>query len=154
MAPPNSDSPPGLGFNISGNVLIGIPPERVDALALNNEVPLNDRAFDVFPANWAHYTFVMHKYDSNNGTVKDQLLNNKIYINGVSESIEELVPSASYNSSYMNFNNGAGKISGHAFDDQGNLPQEVALFRVYNRELTQAEITDNCNEVKGRFSIY
>ena len=25
------------------------------------------------------------------------------------------------------------------------------LFSVYNKELTQAEITANCNEVKGRF---
>ena len=153
LAPPNSDSLPGLGFNISGNVLIGITPERVETLLLNNEVPSNDRIFDAFPAQWKHYTFVMHKYDSNNGTVKDQLLNNKIYINGASESIEELVPSASYNSSYMNFNNGEGKISGHVFDDQGNLPQEVALFRVYNKELTQAEITANYNEVKDRFGL-
>ena len=155
--PSDSDPLPGLGFNIGGNVLIGITPERVDALALNNEVPLSDRAFDVFPANWAHYTFVMHKYDSNNGTVKDQLLNNKIYINGVSESIEELRSPeniVTYDSSYMNFNNGAGKISGRGFDNQIILPQEVALFRVYNKELTQEEITANCNEVKGRFSIY
>ena len=152
--PLNSDPLPALAFNLGTGELVGITPERVDALALNNEVPLSDRAFDVFPANWAHYTFVMHKYDSNNGTVKDQLLNNKIYINGVSESIEELLPSASYTSGNMNFNNGAGKISGRGLDNQFVLPQEVALFRVYNKELTQAEITANCNEVKGRFSIY
>ena len=152
--PLNSDPLPALAFNLGTGELVGITPERVDALALNNEVPLSDRAFDVFPANWAHYTFVMHKYDSNNGTVKDQLLNNKIYINGVSESIEELLPSASYTSGNMNFNNGAGKISGRGLDNLFNLPQEVALFRVYNKELTQAEITANCNEVKGRFSIY
>ena len=152
--PSDSDPLPALAFNLGTGELVGITPERVDALALNNEVPLSDRAFDVFPANWAHYTFVMHKYDSNNGTVKDQLLNNKIYINGVSESIEELVPSASYTSGNMNFNNGAGKISGRGLDNLFNLPQEVALFRVYNKELTQAEITANCNEVKGRFSIY
>ena len=151
--PQVSDPLPALAFNLGTGELVGITPERVDALALNNEVPLSDRAFDVFPANWAHYTFVMHKYDSNNGTVKDQLLNNKIYINGVSESIEELVPSALYNSSHMNFNNGAGKISGRALDNLYNLPQEVALFRVYNKELTQAEITANYNEVKGRFGL-
>lgn len=151
--PEVSDPLPGLGFNISGGVLVGITPERVDALLLNNEVPLSDRAFDVFPAQWAHYTFVMHKYNSNNGTVKDQLLNNKIYINGVSESIEELRPSAAYNSGNMNFNNGAGKICGRVIDDNYNLPQEVALFRVYNKELTQAEITANYNEVKDRFGL-
>ena len=53
----------------------------------------------------------------------------------------------------MNFNNGTGKISGREFDNQYNLPQEVALFRVYNKELTQAEITANYDQVKGRFGL-
>jgi hypothetical protein len=152
--PEVSDPLPGLGFNAGSGSLVGITPERVETLLLNNEVPLSDRAFDVFPAQWAHYTFVMHKYDSTSGvSVKDQLLNNKIYINGVSESIEELRPSGTYNSGYMNFNNGAGKICGRVVDNSYNLPQEVALFRVYNKELTQAEITANYNEVKGRFGL-
>ena len=167
--PEVSDPLPGLGFHIDGGSLVGIKPERVDTLLLNNEVPLNDRAFDVFPAQWAHYTFVMHKYDSNNGTVKDQLLNNKIYINGVSESIEELVTqqpdgtAVVYNSVNMDFNNnavnendldrGSGKICGWGVNDHYNLPQEVALFRVYNKELTQAEITANYDQVKGRFGL-
>lgn len=149
--PEVSDPLPGLGFNISGGVLVGITPERVDALLLNNES--SERQYDVFPAQWAHYTFVMHKYQVGAGTTLSQLLNNKIYINGVSESIEELRPSATYDSGYMNFNNGAGKICGRVIDDNYNLPQEVALFRVYNKELTQAEITANYDEVRGRFSL-
>ena len=165
--PSESDPLPGLGFNIYGGELVGITPERVDTLLLNNES--SERQYDVFPAQWAHYTFVMHKYDSNNGTVKDQLLNNKIYINGVSESIEELRTHNSagtpvkYNSTYMDFDNdaviendfdrGSGRICGLGTNTSYNLPQEVALFRVYNKELTQAEITANYNEVKGRFSL-
>ena len=58
--PEVSDPLPGLGFNIDGGTLVGITPERVDALLLNNES--SERQFDVFPAQWAHYTFVMHKY--------------------------------------------------------------------------------------------
>ena len=168
--PEVSDPLPGLGFHIDGGVLVGITPERVDTLLLNNEVPLSDRAFDVFPAQWAHYTFVMHKYDNTSGvSVKDQLLNNKIYINGVSESIEELRTQQSdgtavvYAGANMDFDNnavvendldrGSGKICGWGVNDDYNLPQEVALFRVYNKELTQAEITANYNEVKGRFGL-
>ena len=165
--PSDSDPLPGLGFNIGGGTLVGITPERVDTLSLNNES--SERQFDVFPAQWAHYTFVMHKYDSNNGTVKDQLLNNKIYINGVSDSIEELRTQSgdgtavSYSSVNMDFNNnaviendfdrGSGRICGWGTNTNYNLPQEVALFRVYNKELTQAEITANYNEVKGRFGL-
>ena len=166
--PEVSDPLPGLGFNIDGGSLVGITPERVDTLLLNNES--SERQFDVFPAQWAHYTFVMHKYDSTSGvSVKDQLLNNKIYINGVSESIEELATqqpdgtAVVYNSVNMDFNNnavnennldrGSGKICGWGVNNNYNLSQEVALFRVYNKELTQAEITANYNEVKGRFGL-
>ena len=168
--PEDSDPLPGLGFHIDGGVLVGIAPERVDTLLLNNEVPLSDRAFDVFPAQWAHYTFVMHKYDSTSGvSVKDQLLNNKIYINGASESIQELTTQQSdgtavvYAGANMDFDNnaviendldrGSGKICGWGVNDHYNLPQEVALFRVYNKELTQAEITANYDQVKGRFGL-
>ena len=167
--PEVSDPLPGLGFHIDGGVLVGITPERVDTLLLNNEVPLSDRAFDVFPAQWAHYTFVMHKYNALNGTVKDQLLNNKIYINGVSESIQELTTQQSdgtvvvYAGANMDFDNnaviendldrGSGKICGLGNTTAFNLPMEVALFRVYNKELTQAEISANYDQVKGRFGL-
>jgi len=158
---------PGLGFNLQGLEMIGISPERVDTLLLNNEVPLNDRAFDVFPAQWAHYTFVMHKYDSNSElSVKDQLLNNKIYINGVSETVVDMTggllddnPNA-YFGSAMDFNSGSwsakGRIAAYRSQFYGhyfNLPMEVALCRIYNKELTQAEITANYDQVKGRFGL-
>ena len=138
--PETSDRIPGLGFNIGGGTLVGIKPQTVEELLINNDT-------------WIHYTFVMHKYDSNNGTVKDQLLNNKIYINGVSQSIEELRPSATYASGKMIFNNGAGRICARSLDNHYNLPMDVSLFRVYTKELTQEEISDNYNSVKDRFGI-
>ena len=158
---------PGLGFNLQGQEMIGISPERVDTLLLNNEVPLNDRALDAFPANWAHYTFVMHKYDSNSElSVKDQLLNNKIYINGVSETVVDVTGgllddnSNAYHSNAMDFNSGQwdakGRIAAYRSQFYGhyfNLPMEVALCRIYNKELTQAEITANYDQVKGRFGL-
>ena len=163
--PEVSDPLPGLGFHIDGGVLVGITPERVDTLLLNNES--SERQFDVFPAQWAHYTFVMHKYDSTSGvSVKDQLLNNKIYINGVSETVVDMTGgllddnSNAYFSSAMDFNSGQydakGRIAAYRSQFYGhyfNLPMEVALCRIYNKELTQAEITANYDQVKGRFNL-
>jgi hypothetical protein len=31
---------------------------------------------------------------------------------------------------------------------------DVAMIKIYNRELTQAEVTQNFNAHKGRFNIY
>ena len=163
--PPGGSTLPGLGFNLQGLEMIGISPERVDTLSLNNES--SERQYDVFPANWAHYTFVMHKYDSNSElSVKDQLLNNKIYINGVSETVVDMTGgllddnSNAYFSSAMDFNSGQynakGRIAAYRSQFYGhyfNLPMEVALCRIYNKELTQAEITANYDQVKGRFNL-
>ena len=163
--PPGGSTLPGLGFNLQGLEMIGISPERVDTLSLNNES--SERQYDVFPANWAHYTFVMHKYDSNSElSVKDQLLNNKIYINGVSETVVDMTGgllddnSNAYFSSAMDFNSGQynakGRIAAYRSQFYGhyfNLPMEVALCRIYNKELTQAEIAANYDQVKGRFNL-
>jgi len=156
---------PALGFNINGidgGVLVGLTAQRVNDLGLYNDRLVEERVEDVFPSQWAHYTFVMHKYNSTSGvSVKDQLLNNKIYINGVSESIEEVRSGATYSSANMIFgqagiSTGIGRIGGWRRDDptsEYNLPMEVALFRVYNKELTQEEITANFEEVRGRFDL-
>jgi len=159
-----TDNPefPALGFNIGGSVLVGLTAQRVNDLGLYNDRLVEERVEDVFPSQWAHYTFVMHKYNSTSGvSVKDQLLNNKIYINGVSESIEEVRSGATYTSEKMIFgqagiSTGIGRIGGWRKDDptsEYNLPMEVALFRVYNKELTQEEITANFEEVRGRFDL-
>ena len=34
------------------------------------------------------------------------------------------------------------------------ITYDAALIKVYNRELTQAEVTQNFNAHKGRFNIY
>ena len=87
----------------------------------------------------------------------------------MSESIQELTTQQSdgtavvYAGANMDFDNnaviendldrGSGNICGWGVNDHYNLPQEVALFRVYNKELTQAEITANYDQVKGRFGL-
>ena len=48
-----------------------------------------------------------------------------------------------------NFYNGSGTIANDAYE----MPMEVSLFRVYNRALTQEEVTTNFEEVRDRFNL-
>ena len=47
------------------------------------------------------------------------------------------------------FYDGSGTISNGAYE----MPMELSLFRVYNRSLTQEEITTNFEEVRDRFNL-
>ena len=58
---------------------------------------------------------------------------------------------ATENSSNRTFNSGSGKVSGWTQNDQWNQPMDIALFRVYNRALSQTEITNNYNAFRKRF---
>ena len=64
------------------------------------------------------------------------------------------------NSSATNLSNPVTEPSGNlrlgAFGDAGggyNLPGNIGIFRVYNRVLSQVEITQNYNATKGRFGL-
>ena len=48
-----------------------------------------------------------------------------------------------------NFYDGSGTISNYSYE----MPMELSLFRVYNRALTQEEISINFEEVRGRFNL-
>jgi hypothetical protein len=75
---------------------------------------------------------------------------NKIYINGVSESLSQQY-SYQY-PPYANFNSGVGRIGGWRNDNNYQQVMDLGVFKIYNRELTQAEITTNYNERKAQYS--
>ena len=78
--------------------------------------------------------------------------NNRIYINGASQTLSQQL--ASENSANRNFNNGIGRIalwSGGTSSFQ--MPMDCAVFNVYNRALTQNEISQNYNATKTRFGL-
>jgi hypothetical protein len=121
-----------IGFNTAASDLYGISSSSVSSLGLVN--------------NWKHYVFEMRSDVS--------YTNNKIYINGTSQTLSQQV--GTENASVRNFNNGNGRI---AFWRNGsgagvfNMPMECAVFKVYNRALTQNEINQNFNATKSRFGI-
>lgn len=118
-----------LGFNTSAGDQYGFPSTLVDYLGL--------------VGNWRHLVFVMYVGSKTN---------NKIYVNGESQTMSQLV--ATFTGSSALFNSGSGKISGWSYPGQALsflMNMNVASFKIYNRELTSQEITNNFNTTKSRF---
>jgi len=124
-------TPFGLGFNTSNGDVYGLSSIRVNNLGLNN--------------NFFHYVFEMRSDVS--------YTNNKIYINGSLQSqLEVVLAGNGENATNRVFNGGLGRIAGRQLDDLFRARMDVAMFRIYNKALTQQEVLDNYNEVKDRFS--
>ena len=116
-----------IGFNTAVGDIYGLTSTQVTNLSLLNQ--------------WKHYIFEMRSDVT--------YTNNKIYVNGEIQTLSQVL--ATENSSNRTFNSGSGKVSGWTQNDQWNQPMDIALFRVYNRALSQAEITNNYNAFRKRF---
>ena len=117
-----------LGYNTSNNDLYGIASTRVSAIDVEG--------------NWEHLVFVMNAGSKTN---------NKIYVNGVSETMAQ--QQAAFDGTVANFNSGAGRISSWRFDGNWFINMHVSSFKVYNRELSQQEISNNYNASRARFYV-
>ncbi len=109
-----------LGFNSSMGDNYGLTASQVSSLGLLN--------------NWNHYVFVM-----NSGSY----LQNKIYINGVRQTLTQI--QGSQNTSTVNFNGGVGRIASWIYSTNFMQNMYLSKFKVYRRELTQNEITSKYN---------
>ena len=120
-----------LGYNTGGSNLYGLNGSRLENLGINN--------------NFIHYIFEMRSDVS--------FTNNKIYINGnLQTGFEHIRTGSGENATNRNFNNGQGRISGWKHNSNYRIPMEISLFRVYNKALTQEEVTARYNAVNGRFA--
>jgi hypothetical protein len=118
-----------IGYNTANSDCYGINATTVTALGL--------------VGNWAHYIFEMRSDIS--------YTNNKIYINGVQQTLSQILSTESAGS--RNFNSGNGRIGGWRNDLNYKMVMNCSLFKVYNRALTQAEISQNFNALRGRYVI-
>ncbi len=105
-----------LGFNTGISDLYGIPATQVTNLGLLNK--------------WNHYVFVM-----NSGSY----LLNKIYVNGVKQTLSQIQGTQS--TSAANFNGGVGRIASWIYSSSFMQNMYMSKFKVYRRELSQTEIT-------------
>lgn len=117
-----------LGYNTGNSDVYGIPSTEVSNLNL--------------VGNWKHYVFEMR------GDVS--YTNNKIYINGVQQTLSQQLSSES--PSARSLNSGFGRIAGWRSDNSYRMPMQCSMFAVYNRALTTAEIQQNYNAFKRRNS--
>jgi hypothetical protein len=119
-----------IGYNTANGDLYGISQATVNSLGIVGQ--------------WAHYIFEFRSDVS--------YTNNKIYVNGVSQTLSQQL--SSENTGTRNFNSGNGRIGVWRGDLNYCMPMSCAAFRVYNRSLTQAEITQNYNAQKGRYQNF
>ncbi len=115
-----------IGYNTSAGDLQGVNSSQVDLLGI--------------VGGWRHLVFVM-----NSGAKT----NNKFYVNGESQTMSQVY--GTFNTVNANFNSGVGRISSWRNDLNWRMNMHVANFKIYNRELTQQEITNNFNANKSRF---
>ena len=108
-----------LGYNTAGGDVYGISSSSVSSLGL--------------VGGWKHYVFEMRSDVS--------YTNNKIFINGVSQTLSQRL--GGENTGARNFNSGNGRISGWLGDTNYPMPMDCVSFRVYNRALSQSEISMN-----------
>jgi len=116
-----------LGFNTGQSDVYGISAARINALNVRGR--------------WAQYVFVMNV---GNYTA------NKIYINSQQESLSQQFTNQF--APYTNFNNGVGRIGGWRADNNYQQVMDLAIWKVYNRELTEAEIRITYDDNRERFS--
>jgi hypothetical protein len=115
-----------LGFNTAGGDSYG----------------LNTTQTSGFANTWKHYVFVM-----NSGSVTS----NKIYVNGVQQSL-----ALQFGTIYpgnATFNSGSMRIGCWRWDTTYLQQMYMTKFKVYNRELTQTEITAKFNKDKARHGL-
>ena len=121
-----------------------------DIYANNGALGYNTSAGDIYGMNstqtsgyantWRHYVFVM-----NAGSVTS----NKIYVNGVQQSLAQILGTPS--SANISFNNGVGRIASWTINTNYLQQMYLTKFKIYNRELTQTEITAKFNKDKARY---
>jgi hypothetical protein len=117
-----------IGFNTASNDQYGITSAKVNELGIQGV--------------WKHLVFVMYAGAN---------INNKIYVNRDIQVLSQIL--SSFSATNSTFNSGAGRISSWRYDLTWLMNINMASFRIYNRELTSPEITNNYNAQKSRFGL-
>jgi hypothetical protein len=115
-----------IGFNTANSDQYGITSTKVNYLGIKGA--------------WRHLVFVMYSGSKTN---------NKIYVNGDRQALEQIL--GSFNNANALFNNGSGRISSWLNGLTWLVNMNLSSFKIYNRELTAQEITNNFNASSTRF---
>ena len=123
-----------IGYNTGNSDSYGISAANVRSLGI--------------VGNMKHIVFVMTNNTSLNS---NPYTGSKIYINGVSQPLTQNLSLQGITN--RNFSNGVGVISGWTSDLSYKATMDLSVFKIYNRELTNNEITLNYNTLAGRYGL-
>ena len=129
FAPYNVITYIGLGYNTANSDQYGLNTTQVTNLGLLNQ--------------WKHYVFEMRSDVS--------YTNNKIYINGQSQTLSQV--NSTELTHNRHFNSGSGRISSWLYGDDFHQAMDISQFRIYNRALTAQEVLQNYNATKMRYGL-
>jgi hypothetical protein len=97
------------------------------------------------------YYLVFEMYSGN-------MSSNKMWVNNIQQNLAPIFgPSNPANQTFNNGNGSIAKFKAMAYTDTGtnyNGVNDYAMFRIYNRTLSQQEITNNYNYYKPFYNLY
>jgi len=115
-----------IGYNTGNSDCYGVTAARVSTIGVLN--------------NWTHFAFVMDD---------TTYANNKIYINGVNESLSQILSSEA--TIYTDFNSGVFRIGGWRYGAGYHINMDFAVLRIYTTELTATEVEENYASIRSRY---
>lgn len=118
-----------MGFNTGNGDIYGISAATFSNLGIGN--------------NWKQLVFVMNSDVSYS--------NNKMYVNGSGQILSQQL--STEQSANRTFNGGSGRIGCWKSNTTYCTPMQCSIFRIYNRELSKEEITNNFDATRARYSI-
>jgi hypothetical protein len=106
---------------------------------------------------WAHFSCVLSNGVTNPGYPNLPLDSQKVYVNSVLPTNTNQTGDGNGYGNQRSWGSGGSVffyIGGPRSGTSNWGDFEIAIVKVYNRELTQEEVTQNFNAHKGRFNIY
>jgi hypothetical protein len=116
----------GLGFSTTNNDIIGISQSTLATLGVID--------------TWNQYVFEMRTDVS--------YTNNKIYINGVLQTLTANGTESAANRKFNTYGSVASWVTSVGYE----TPMTLSTFRLYNRSLTATEVLANYNAIRSRFA--
>jgi hypothetical protein len=83
------------------------------------------------------------------GITENAIANSKVYVNGVSQAIT----TGGNGGALVWSGTGIGRVGGNWGAGTPSMAGRIAVAKVYSRALTQDEVTQNYNALKGRFGL-
>lgn len=139
-----SPSDGALFFNDTSALVNALPYLPNSGSSRNGSVPV----FGI----WYYLVFEMYT-----GAVGNGMLDNKMWVNGVQQNMSLAYGTPNPNANFGGGNGSIAFLPGYQATDNNinwNGINDYAMFRVYNRALSQQEITNNYNYYKPFYNLY